>query len=288
MNIVSRLGLSLTIVAAALFGCAPQDAEDSGEGQGAASAGSSCAANVDINFTEVRRSKPAPADTIDTEFNPDFKTCETNIQLIQVTGTAHDKEINKLLGSDLIDADPPCEGPETVDGSVTLKFLAHGILSTAGPSSWYGGGAHPSFGIEYKNIDLKTGKAITLDKIVKEEARATIVRSLKAQIGVQREPAYDAEGKPVRTASGKQAQNRIDEDTKRSLLSAVDYAFGAETKLADIHDFTISSKGIRFDLVNQLPHAVKGVEASYLVRFETLNGKLVADSPVQRLIAPQR
>lgn len=284
MNLVTRIGLSLTIAAAALIGCAPQDSGDEADNsQGAASQNQGCGTNAEIAFHDIQKTLPA---VHPDEFNPEFKSCETNIQIIQVSGTANDAAVNKLLGSDLLTKTWTCDYPETNDGSVVLKFMQKDILVTEGPGSWYGGGAHPEFGIEFKNIDLKTGKEITLDQIVKEDARDTILRSLRAQIGNQKQPVYNADNTLAKTASGRPKTEPLDPTIKDSLLMAANSAFGPGSSLKEHRDFAITAKGIRIDLINHLPHAIKSADAGYFVKYKTLEGKIVANSPVSRLITP--
>lgn len=275
-----HLGLAFTIASAVLFGCAPQGDEGVDAAEGATRT-SPCAANVDISFVEIHESVPA---TTPDELNPEFNTCDTDLQILQIAGTAHDAEVNKILGSDLIGKTNPCEAPETISGSVVLKYLANGVLSTAGPDSWYGGGAHGSYAIEYKNIDLQTGKEISLADLVTDEARATIVKSLKAQISVQKYPSYDANGQPKMTAAGKPVMERIDDDSKRALLGIVDFAFGRDEALADFKSFAVGTKGLSIDLTNHLPHAMRALEATYFVKYSTLQGKLQTRGPITRLV----
>lgn len=277
-----RIGLAFSIVSAVLFGCAPQESEDVGGAAGASSEKKDCAAAVDISFVEVHES--VPAKNVDPNL-PEFKTCDTDLQILQVSGTKFDTEVNKILGSDLIGKKPACEDPESNQGSVILKYLANGVITTAGPSSWYAAGAaHPGNAIEYKNVDLQTGKEIALSDLVTEQARDTIVRSLKASIGAQKIPVFTDSGEQARDANGKPMFAGKDSTEKSILREAVDSSFGRVPNLGEFRDFAIGKTGIRIDLSNYLPHAMQGLEAQYLVKYSTLEGKLKTAGPITRLV----
>jgi hypothetical protein len=282
----TRLGLAFSLVSAILLGCAPESADNAGEAQGASSKDTSaCASRADLSFVQITRS--VAAKTPD-QYNPEFKTCDTNLQIVQVAGTKHDEAINLLLGSDLT-KETACDEPETADGSVTVKYFASDILTTAGSSSWYSAGAaHPSEGTSYRNIDLQTGNEIKLSDLVTEQARDTIVRSIKAQIGAQKDVALDDKYEAI-MKNGKLVMKPLDAAVKSSLLEAVDRSFvrdysDKKPELAEMKDFAISKAGIRFDFSNHLPHAMQALEATYLVKYKTLEGKLATSGPITRIL----
>lgn len=105
---------------------------------------------------------------------------------------------------------------------------------------------------------------------MKESARGTIVRSLRAQIAAQKVPV-----------EGQRSLRKIDNESKAALLEAVKSI--ESQPLRELKDFSLAQEGIRSDVTNGLPHAMLGLGGAYLVRFKTLEAHSLDTSAAKRL-----
>lgn len=262
--------LFIVALATANAACSAQDAaggnDDSSEGALANQGGAAVTPALGIDFVAIHPD-PIKATQPDPDF-PDMSSCETDISYVQINGTKFDAPINAFLKGD---AKTPttCEVPESVESTASISYLGKGFMSVSESGSWYSvGAAHPSFGIGYKNVDLTTGKPLKLTDLLVPAAKDTILRSLRVQIGNSKVSYKDASGKLV--------VEKVDADSKTSLLYAAKSAFG-DRDLAAFDSFSLSSSGLRIDLVNELPHAMQAAPSSYVISWATLDkaGRIV-------------
>jgi hypothetical protein len=272
--------------------CNTPSEESAEQGAAAKTVGSS-----GVTVTTRHESKSVRAKNIDKDIS-EMETCDVSLDLVEVSGTAHDEAINALLRGDVpLPTEATCEDPEETEASYAVEYLGNDILSVSGAvNSYYAGAAHPSHGQTYKNIDLRTGTLITLDQLLKtgrtasgnvRDARETIKSSLVAQIGVQKvtDPVYDDQGRPV-LENGKQqlATYPLTAEEKAMLTNAVNYVVMDDLPRLE---FAIASGGLRFDLTNSLPHAAQALGQSYRVKFKAFerNGQLnLENDVVKRLL----
>lgn len=272
---------TLALVAVA---CAPQEADsgdDSQSGAQSASAAEETLTVGNITLTTKHVSAKVKAKEAADEFNPDFDSCETNVDYLTIKGTEHDAEINKLLRGDwTVPTAATCETAETYEASVQLKLIdpEQGILSLVEPESYYSGGAHPSHGLEFKNIDLRTGKLLTFADYVKADSAAKLQQIVEGKIANQLTrvyydaPKFDGNGKK-RTYETK----KLDADAVDMMKQFAGYFFqtwdGDKQRPAradEMKDFSLAGTGLRIDLANNLPHAMGGAEASYKLLWSEL------------------
>lgn len=257
-SLVSLTSLVAVAVAALSIGCSNTDSAsvDDGTNEGAATVRE--VSGLAIDFAAVTDQKPATA--VDPDF-PDMTTCDTNIEYVTISGTKFDDRINAILkGSSGVPS--ACETPESNDSRASIRFLGKEVLSVAESGSYFtAGAAHPSFEMRYKNVDLTTGELLTLDRILVPSAGATLLRSIRAQIGAQKSVSVDADGKRTVT--------KLDADSKSALLGVAQSVLARP--LDKITSFSISPAGVRIDLVNDLPHVVQSLDSEYTVRWSTLD-----------------
>jgi hypothetical protein len=259
----------------AACGTPADDATDQGSGAATAATGK-------LTITTQHSEVSLKASQVDPDL-PDFTSCDVSIDIVQVSGTAHDDAINKLLRGEL-ELPTTCESPEDSHESWKVEYQGSDVLSVSGTiDSFSAGAAHPMFGVTYKNIDLRSGALITLDQLLKtgktasgntRDPRDTIKASLTSQINVQKvtDPVFDKDGKPVLDEHGKQKveTTKLSADDKSILIGALGFLTGS-TELKDI-SFSITKTGLSFDLTNELPHAALALGGSYRVKYKTFQG----------------
>ncbi|MBX3233815.1 MAG: hypothetical protein KIT84_08890 [Labilithrix sp.] len=265
---------SLALVAVA---CAPSTSEDIDTGAGAASEEVVAAKSITVGGITLKTehaSAKVKAQNPPEEWNPEFDSCETNVDYFVISGTQHDAEINKALrGEWQLPTAASCEYAETYDAGVTLHILdpEQGILSLTEGESFYGGGAHPNHGMEFKVIDLESGKLLTLADYVKDDATPKLQDLVNKEIETSLtrvyfdSPRFDQSGRK-RTYEVKP----LDAEGQEMMKNFADYYFTTweddakrPSKPSELRDFLVAGTGIRIDLSNQLPHAFGGMEASY-------------------------
>ena len=232
--------------------CSGSEPVDTGTNEGAARIETE--SGLAINFVSVRDSKRA------THADPGagLETCDTDIEYVQLTGTRFDEKINAILKSEAGVPTEPCDDPRMIDSRATIRFMGKGFMSVMeSGGSYYAGAAHPNSEFIYKNVDVTTGERVTLDKLLLPAAKDTILRSIRAQIAIQKD------------GSGRTAVP-LDDSLKSALRDALGYTVPQDRALSDLQSFSLSSAGVRIDLSNALPHALQALDAEYLVRWRTL------------------
>jgi hypothetical protein len=277
MKSLRLCALAATIVAAA---CSTPEGEDV-EGAGSAINGTTTIGGITLEkktFSAKVKAKEPP-----DEFHPDFDSCEVNVEYYQITGTAHDETINKILRGDWREPTAEsCEYAETYDAHAILRGIdpEQGLLSIVEPESSYEGGAHPNYYLDFKNIDLRSGKLLTLGDYVKADASPKLNEMLNQEIATQRvrvevdPPKVDRGGKPKRFEIRRMSEEEQEMLRNYAQSYFLDYNAnggpGAPKDTSKLTDFVISGTGIRINLVNTLPHAMAGSEAAYKLNFREL------------------
>jgi hypothetical protein len=281
----SSLLLGCFLGLAGLLACS-KAAEEIETGSGAATEGDGREAIKvgNITLSKVSVTKKVKASSEPDEFRPEFDSCEVDANFWQIAGTGHDAEINKVLRGDFVEPEQgKCEFPEIFGQEATLRGIdpEQGLLSVVEFESFDQGGVHPMNGSQFKMIDLRSGKLLSLADYVKPDATPKLNELVKQKIMTQRvkmpvdQPRNDRGGRSLKFEV--KLLPPEDQDMMKGFADSYFTTItdkGEDRPLApsEITDFTIAGTGIRIDLSNQLPHALGGMDASYKLTWRDLEG----------------
>lgn len=236
-----------------------------------------------ITMTKEHVSVTVKAQQPPDEFNPSFDSCETTADYLTIKGTAHDAEINAILrGEWQIPTAQSCEYAETYGAVADLKLLDpdQGLLVVTEGESYYEGGAHPNHGVEFKVIDLKSGKLLNLGDFVKagtaDKLHALVDKKIETSLTrvYLDKPKFDQGGRKhtyeVKTLPAEDQEMMKNFSHQYFTSYAEGAAENTPENVENIRDFTIAGTGIRVDFSNNLPHALGGMDASYKLLWNDL------------------
>ncbi|MFO0664104.1 MAG: hypothetical protein U0174_09135 [Polyangiaceae bacterium] len=160
---------------------------------------------------------------------------------------------------DLACSDP---GFEIEGGYSKVSVNASGVLSVEyNHASYSNGAAHPNTTSMTINLDVKTGKWITLGDILTDAGKKTLLESCKKQW----QATITAEAQDI--------------EQNGECEGATTLATGQKTE-----SFTIEPTGLRIHIDNQLPHAFVALAGEgFLVKWADLGAGLKAGSVVKGL-----
>lgn len=223
--------------------------------------------------------QPTPAELADlTPEEIEAATyCLADYDYLQVQGTRFDGVINALLSKGVPEARSyECDQATTQLNSAHIKFTAKGFLAVEyeGAYSFAGANGGGEIATDHLNIDLTTGKRLTLDEILAPSAKPILLRTLRRAIARQTVKERDA--------SGRLRDVPLDQDSKDALTASATRLFAGS--LADVETFTLAQTGIVIDVASGLPHAVAGASGAYLVPYASLRANMAKTAVAARLV----
>ena len=190
-------------------------------------------------------------------------TCDVDVEYVSVAGS-RDAAIDRALNAQLAPTGlgEPCEEPYVRTAKAEINVRDAAILAVVYHET-YDGGAYPSSSRRFVNLDVQAGVRIRLDALFPDRKR--LARVVNPRFTKVRSAALG--GEPIGDVGG-------DELAKLTRADA---------------DYGVESRGLRFTLFNQEPHAAQAAfDEGVLVPWSVLAPLLAPSHPLGALVLPRR